>query len=173
MRALPKQVYNGNIVFTLMGAMRGQYQCLWIFKLVWAIFGIGNLKVFLRGPSPASGWSMVAGLWVAPVPVTELLQWEAQTMARPALQWVVLPECFSVQTVHYQNRRAQHQHCVYTVGGGTDHWKRLSKVKQVAVEGFCQVATDEVDSKFCTWFWWEGFLFEIGKGMLMGIIRIG
>lgn len=120
MQALPKQVYNGNIVFTLMGAMRGQYQCLWIFKLVWAIFGIGNLKVFLRSPRPAAGWSVVARLWVAPVPVTELLEREAQTVAKPALRSVVLPECFSVQAVHKQFRRAWHQHCVYTLGEETD-----------------------------------------------------
>lgn len=120
MQALPKQVYNGNTAFTLMGALRGQYQCLWIFKLVWAIFGIGNLKVFLRGPSPVSGWNLVAGLWVAPVPVTQLLDREAQTVAKPALQSVVLPECFPVQAACNQYRRARHQHCVYTVGEGTD-----------------------------------------------------
>lgn len=120
MQALPRQVYNGNIVFTLMGAMRGQYQCLWIFKLVWAIFGIGNPNVFLRGPSPAPGWSVAAGLWVAPVPGTELLEREAQTVAKRALHSVALPECFSVHAVCTQYRRAQHQHCVYSVGEGTD-----------------------------------------------------
>lgn len=46
-------------------------------------------------------------------------------------------------------------------------------MKQVTVEGFCQVGTREVDSKYCTWFWWEGFLTEVGKDMLMSIIRIG
>lgn len=63
---------------------------------------------------------MVAGLWVAPVPVIELLKREAQTVAKRALQSVVLPECSSVRAVHNQHRRAHHQHCVYTVEEGTD-----------------------------------------------------
>lgn len=63
---------------------------------------------------------MVARQWVAAVPVTELLEREAQTVATPALQLVVLPESFSVQVFCNQNRGAQHQHCAYTVGEGTD-----------------------------------------------------
>lgn len=93
---------------------------------------------------------MVAGLWVAPVPVTELLEREAQTVAKPAPQSVVLPECFSVQAVHKQFRRTWHQHCVYILGEETDLTERLSKVKQVSVEGFCLVGAHEVDSKHCT-----------------------
>jgi len=166
--------YKGNTGFTVVGAMRWQYQCLLLFKLIWAIL----VSAIWKSSSGATTQAQAAARWQGggqPCP-PDVAAGEGGTdhgWTSPAKP-VASARCLSVQAAYKPVRKSSPLAPCPDYGRRVRlNGKGVSEAKRVARDGLCQDGMQEVNSKYGTWSWREDFLCQVGKGVLMRMVRMG